>query len=563
MDLEKRQELYNRFKPIIDSKGNIVAQESSNKFLDFICYFYGDKDNLGQYIITKSPAPFHGDIVKDMFQSIKLYWITCPSNFGKSTIITKLYTIYSIIYFHEPYTLIASGMGDIAEGMLDDIRILFTENEKILAVYGDPQTTIGSIKSNKKLKDSAKFLEFGPNFGRAIVRCISWRSNGVRGSVRRGQRVTLFIGDDPESIEDCRTKDRHKHNLSWLNRDVIPRLDFERGRARIIGNLLSSGCMLAKIMLSQMWKGSHYSCLEVNSDGVEKSLFPSKFPTKVLQKLRSDLIADGRREEWDCEWMNIISEAKDKNIKGYDIHKGVYERHAGTNVLIFEDYPNPVPVNIYVSIDPAFGRDESLHDPRAIVTFAKGRVLKRNGLTGDSYYHNMVWILEEEKNWDDPAAVIDRLFELHRKYYLTGFVIEAISGQQILQTIYEMKASSDFFIAQNPLNEIFPKYQPPNKKMRIWNSLQSLCRLGSISIGAGCKLIREEMDTFQHIENPNLLDAVEFGIRFTETNTKDPNTTKENYHREQAGYSQYAHKRPKRKSDFRQWGPSTINSLRV
>jgi len=541
LDSKKRQELYDRFKPVVDSKGSIKATESSNRFLDFICYFWGDKNNVGQYVIYESPAKFHGDIVKDMFQAIKLYWITCPSNFGKSTVITKLYTIYRIIYFHEPYTLIASGVGDTSEKMLDEIRIYFTENEKIIEVYGNPQATIGTVNVGRKLKDSAKFLEFNKNFGYAIVRCIPWRSKGVRGSVRRGQRITLFIGDDPESIEDCRTKGRHEANLDWLNRDVIPRLDFRKGRCRVIGNLLSSGCMLAKIMLSQMWKGSHYSCLETDSKGVERSLFPSLFPTKVLQKLRDDLIADGRREEWDCEWMNIISEARDKNIKGYGIHKGIYERHAGTNVLIFEDYPNPVPVNIYVSIDPAFGKDEALHDPRAIVVFAKGRVLKRNGLTGDNYFQNMVWVLEEEKNWNDPSEVINRLFDYHRKYYLTGFVIEAISGQQILQDIYQMKAASDFFISKNPLNEIFPKYQPPNKKMRIWNTLQSLCSLGSLSVGSNCKMVREEMDTFQHLDNPNILDALEFGIRFTDTNTKDPNTTKENYHREKAGYSQYAH----------------------
>lgn len=365
------------------------------------------------------------------------------------------------------------------------------------------------------------------------IRAIGWRSKAVRGMNRQGWRISLFIGDDPEDVDDMDNHDISIKNERWLNRTVVPRLDREVGKVRVIGTMLAKHCMLGLLENDPRWRGRRYKALIKTETGEEKSYWEDKFPTEYLLHERETWTKAGKLEDWMFERQNEPPEYAEKKILGYGFHHGEYARWNGQNMLVSDEFEHPIPVYVYLAVDPAFGKDEEKHDPRAMVVFAKGRVLKRSDNTGDPYWLNKIWILEEVESWMEPASVIGAIMDYHKKYYLDAFVLEAIGGQQIYESLMDRYLSQDVFFARNPVQPVFPKYQPANKKKRIFNSLQPKAKLGQIDIKHEHVKIKMEFDNYDIIENPNLLDALEFGNRFTTECTVDHDKAqREHYRRE-------------------------------
>ncbi|MCK5018994.1 MAG: hypothetical protein KAS32_18180 [Candidatus Peribacteraceae bacterium] len=561
MTKEKRLEIYNRFAPVwADRELRVLdPDKTAERNSEFNVYFFGDPSLQGdlQYVVRNSVPDFHKKILSDMFNENPKYYITCPSGFGKSSIITKFHTIYRIIYFKEPYTIIASSGETIAREYVADIKHHLCENKKILEVYGNYKPHSKSARENKK-KWSESNLQFANG---SKLRAVGWCTSKIRGSVFGGSRVSLFIGDDPEDLEDTYSTTQMEKNRKWLTRTVAGRVDEDYGKIRVIGNLLSSDCMLAKLRKHTDWQGSIYTALVKDDDGAESSIWEDRFPVKKLQLDREKARQNGELEEWLYEKQNEIPESRESKIHGYGIHTGIYERYNGQNVLVLPDQAHPVPVNIFLAIDPAFGLDEKKHDPRGFVIFAKGVVLYRNQFSGKPYPVSKIWVLEEIKNWMAPDLVLDKAIEIHKKYYLEGIIIEAISGQQIYEPFMNKLAAQDQFYSQNPAHLIYIKYQKANKKKRIYNSLQNRCKLGQLDIHESIKEIKYEMDNFHITENPNLLDALEFGNANSYDCIADPRDVV---------YEERRHKKygerdepVKPRSNFRDWAPRNLNKMRV
>lgn len=551
----QKEEIKARFAPVWESPGVLNAWATAKRCAEWSKFFFGDKNQPAHYHVRENVPQFHIDYYAEMFSECKLSFICAPSEFGKTTTGTLIYPLYRIIYFNEPYTVIASRIAEIAEEYLAEIKSEITDNQKLISVYGSLKSTKKRGAREDQLRWSMGYVELANG---SRIRAVGWNGN-VRGRKRGAFRITLFIGDDPEEIEDVESVKTLKKNRRWLNRSVLKRLDKDYGKARITGTLLNQQCLLAYLSNNSLWKGKVYTALVKDEYGVERSIWEDRWPTAYLQAERASAEKNGELEDWYYERMNKPPDHLDKKIEGYIIHSGEYVREYGANALVFEDYPEPVPVYTWLAVDPAFGQDEDKHDPRGIVLFAKGRILKRNNYTGDPYWLNMLWVLEEKKEWMAPDQVLDVIMDYHKKYYLEGFIVEAISGQQIYEPLLARYTGSDYFYSQNPCQQIFPKHQPKNKKKRIANGLQPRCKLGQIAIRAEHEHIKSEFDNFNVIENPNMLDALEFGNRYsTECTVKSEKRKTDHYKRKKAikyGLSQ--------DTTWRGWAPSSLSDIGV
>lgn len=506
-----------------DVNGNLLNPEGiAEKIAEWSVYFFGDKEQEGHYHIRGEVPKFHKEIYKDLACDFKLYYISAPSEFSKTTIATLIYPLYRTAYYNEPYIVISSRVDDTAMELLDEIKNELRYNDKFKDVYGAllplPEE---KTKSRYKKKDSAHLIELENG---TIILCVSWGGN-VRTRKRKGYRITLFIGDDPEEVADCKSEAIIEANKVWLKRSVVPRIDKELGKVRIVGTRIGMRCTIANLMKDPNWKGRVYKAMvdDPNDPGKESvlpiekrfSIWEKRWSTKSLLVERRNKMIVGELDDWMYERQNEPMPSLLKNLRGYKYFAGEFERHHEQNLLHLEGYLDPIPIYNYHSIDPAFAQAES-SDERAQVTFAKGLLPIRLQTTGEMDYMTAIWVLEYDFDHKDPDTIIERALELHRKYYYHRLIVETIGGQKLYEFTAVKTMQKDPFLLKYPLDFDFIDYHERAKQDRIYSYFKPVLKLGQVFIRPGMDKLQDEFDYFLQCSHLHLLDALEFGCRRTE-----------------------------------------------
>ena len=523
------QNIIQHYAPVYIKQGVLDVDKTAQKIADWSVEFFGDPalETDGHYHIRTQVPDFHMELYCDLMSHYRLYYMTCPSDSGKTTHVSLIYPIYSHLYFNEPHIVLSSRVEDTTIGMLDSIKFEFEDNQKFISIYGDlkgdPKT------SNRYYRDDLIETTKG-----GIFRAVQVGGN-IRGRKRGSWRITLAIVDDPEELVDIESPKELMKHWDWINRSLEKRLDIGFGKLRLVGTRIGPNCCVERAIKDTRWKGKSYKALiEDDVTGNKKSFWEEKYPVSFLVAERLEAIRNKDLVSWMYERQNDPPVDIQRNLRGYRFHNLQYFRRNDQNVLIArtmkdltgeDDNKNlyladdPVPVNIYCSIDPAFANTANA-DPRAVVVFALGRILKTNELYGDPYWLNCIWILEYLYNWMSPEIIINVAHEFHKKYYLQGLTIEAISGAAIYESIMLKRFSGDRFFFDNPMSLQFLKWQPKDKGSRIYASLQPKVKFGQFYLRSDHVELIEECEIFDP-DNIHLLDAIEFGLRSATTNVID------------------------------------------
>jgi len=485
--------------------------ETTKRVIAWSMYFFGDPENEPHfYMRTQDIAPPHWGIHYSLALNYQYYYCTSPRELAKTSHV-RFNTLYRIYYKLEPYILLIGKVGDSGKAMLADLKFDIECNPKLLEVYGElrPQSRESVWSAH----------EIAPTNG------VYLRSIGLGGSVRSGQkkgwRYTLILGDDVEDSPDMREPSTLESHKSFWEREVEYAIDSTYGKVRYIGNLLGPGCLLDHIMKDKKYKGTSFHSL-VLPDGSPDllddpkeikgvSIWESYHPTERLRAQAKKAVEEGKRGIFLAERQNVIIPELTKELTGWVYHHMTFKRYEGVqNVLISDEYPDPIPVYTFLYIDPAFAEGDNA-DERVLMTVARGRVFKRIENIGEPIVFNMTWILEFDYNFMSPTKIIDRALELHKKYFYNSVVIEAIGGARIYAPMTNEKVVGDTFFAKYPFSPIFIKYQPPDKKGRIYAGLNPRLSLGQIAIRPEMKEIEHEGRLFDSMKSPHLLDSLQFG----------------------------------------------------
>jgi hypothetical protein len=432
----------------------------------------------------------------------RLYYISAPSEFGKTTIASVIYPLYRVFYYNEPYIVISSRVDDTAVELLDEIKNEISDNDKLISVYGDYRTT--------GLSWSDHFIELKNG---SKIRALGWGGN-VRGRKRGGYRITLFIGDDPEEVSDLNSESTLKAHRTWLKRSVVPRTDKEYGKVRVVGTRIGFGCTIDNLMNDPRWKGKVYKALVPDDKPIDQrvSIFEDKFSTKFLQNERLSYMKSGELEDWMFERMNEPVSSLNKNLKGVKYWRGEIERVNDQSLLHVEGILEPIPVYTYCAIDPAFGKADN-SDPRAILSFAMGQI-PVEVVGGELWMMNAMWALEYDYNRMDPDQIIDRFLDLHKKYIYRTMVIETVGGQKIYEFISQRSMQRDMFLVNHPVNVEFVDYHPQSKEDRVYQYFKSMLQLGQVHIRPEHYELEAEFNLFmQNPQGIHLVDAWEMAGR--------------------------------------------------
>lgn len=510
MDIDNKidaQELFWKFAPYNKDGNEYDADTISDRMAEWSIYFFKER-----HIKSGDVPGFHRDIYKDMASDFKYIVITAPSGFSKTTICTLIYPLYRNVYYREPYTIICTRTGESAIELFDEIKHELRYNEEFKRVYGAllPFADESESKRRKK-KDSARIIELENSTAIACMQI----GGQIRGRKRGGFRVTLFILDDPEEVQDLDSDTILKKNMRWLDRSAEPRLDKDYGKMRVLGTLIGHNCTVGKLMKRNRWVRREYKALIPQKGDENKdipledmvSIWEKRWPTKELQEELKQFKSEGRFADFLWERQNEPPTFLQKDLSGYQFYRGEFERWRDQNILHVEGLIAPIPVYTYHAIDPAFSQAESA-DERAQVTFAVGWM--PTAVSRKPF----VAVIEYDFDHKDPSEIIERALNLHRKYFYRELYVETVGGQKIYEYLGFKQLQADKFLLNHPLTPVFINYQGRNKLDRIYQMFSNYNKLKQFYIHPDHKEIQEELDLFMNASHLHLLDALEMGMKY-------------------------------------------------
>jgi predicted phage terminase large subunit-like protein len=182
--------------------------------------------------------------------------IAAPRGHAKSTVITLAYTLWSVLYGHERFVMIASATKDQASQHLKHIK--------------------DELESNPRLREDFPEV-LGPDAGK---RPAPWRGNKlqlpsgvmllavglgqqIRGLRHREHRPSLVIVDDLEMPEHVSSEDHRAKNREWFEKTLLKAGD-DRTNVILVGTVLHYDALLARLLTptqSPGWTTRRYRAL--------------------------------------------------------------------------------------------------------------------------------------------------------------------------------------------------------------------------------------------------------------------------------------------------------------
>lgn len=218
--------------------------------------------------------------------------VAAPRGHAKSTNLTFKGTIHSVLYGYKHYPIIISDSSDQADGFLENIKVEFEENERIIEDFGN---LVGKVWRNNVILTSTNIKVEAIGSGKKI-----------RGRKHRNYRPDLIVLDDVENDELVRTKEQRNKLYSWFTKAVSKSGDYYTDII-YIGTLLHYDALLAKVMANPRYQAKKYKAVIRFSD--------------------SELW-----EDWEKIYVDLSNESREEDARSFfELHKD--EMLSGTEVL--------------------------------------------------------------------------------------------------------------------------------------------------------------------------------------------------------------------------------------
>ncbi|MBW2018380.1 MAG: hypothetical protein JRJ01_16340 [Deltaproteobacteria bacterium] len=175
----QRQLVRDYFSPFNKATGKPYDPETLGKIIaEFSEFYFGDPGQEAHWHIRDPIPDFHRHIYRDLAQELRFYYITCPSEFGKTTLATLTQELSQ-------------------DEHLDNIKRELEENEKLLEFFGEQKPArVSRLTRHRPWSAAEVELPTG-----VVLRALGCMGK-IRGRKSGPIRPTLVIVDDPEEAED-------------------------------------------------------------------------------------------------------------------------------------------------------------------------------------------------------------------------------------------------------------------------------------------------------------------------------------------------------------------------
>ena len=242
--------------------------------------------------------------------------IAAPRGHSKSTTITIVYTLASVLFRNSRFVVIVADTETQASLFLGQIKQIIYNSEEIHTLFGLRMNDKGEVDFAKDSEtDIIVTFEDGQQF-RIMAKGAEQK---LRGMLWNGQRPDLIMIDDLMNEELVANKDRRDKLARWFYGSLIPCRSV-KGKIRFVGTVMNLDDPLEFTMPKERakttvvedlkiwshkkmgaWKSVKY---RAHNGDYSKLLWPSRYSATYFRELRSDFNERGLPDTYACEYLN-------------------------------------------------------------------------------------------------------------------------------------------------------------------------------------------------------------------------------------------------------------------
>lgn len=251
--------------------------------------------------------------------------MAAPRGFAKSTIVSKVYPLWLILYKKRRDICIISASETLAVEHLRYIKTHLESNPKVLAGWGN-------LKSEKWTENH--FIVNHPDGTRINV-----RAKGAGGQIR-GFRPDCLILDDIETDDSVESEDQRRKIKNWLFKACLNTL-LPGGQLLLIGTLIHPLSVLSDLLdMPNNWVKRKYQAYKDGVEAVGHELWPEKRPHDWLQARKAEIGSWAFAAEFmNDPKMDASMPIKDDHIRYWD------------------SLPNDL--SMVIAVDPAYSEEDN------------------------------------------------------------------------------------------------------------------------------------------------------------------------------------------------------------
>lgn len=234
------------------------------------------------------PAHFHRRLVSILEDTVQeMIAIIGFRGSAKSTHASMAYPIWQAIRGEHHFIILINDTGTQRDINIENIKTEFEENRLLRTDF-----PLVKPKGRSTLKWTKGELELANDV------FILGRSRGqkIRGLRYRQWRPSLVVGDDLEDLEWVRKKENRDKTERWLKSEVIPAIEETKAKLIIIGNLLHTDALMARLKKHKLMKVLEFPLYNRRTGEVT---WKAKYPTQAAidkQKARIEKTSIWLRE---------------------------------------------------------------------------------------------------------------------------------------------------------------------------------------------------------------------------------------------------------------------------
>lgn len=300
--------------------------------------------------------------------------LAAPRNHSKSTLITFLYVIWSLVTQRKFFTVIVSDIARISVGHTRNIKEEFETNERLCNDWGiilgrDWEQLIGAAKGEKEKWTDEEFVI---GFKKWDIRNNCWSNeledrakvlarmanNPLRGLRFGFRRPDLVIADDLENDELVDTPEQREKLAQWWDSAVEPMIEPPPvGQIILVGTVLHYGSLLNKMLnRPDLYVTRRYQAVIAakNDQGtsIQAPLWPERFSLERLAQLKAKNVLAFQKEYMNDPRDDTNRTFRSGWVQWYDAHDLGYR--PSTNKWYFRGKP----MVFYTGVDWSVGKDD-------------------------------------------------------------------------------------------------------------------------------------------------------------------------------------------------------------
>lgn len=411
-----------------------------------------------------------------------------PRGEGKSTLVTRLFTLYCLLTNQKRYiVLIMESLGQ-AYNMLEAIKAELETNPRIKMDFPDA-FGIGTTWQAEQIicRNSVKVQ-------------IAGSGKRLRGLVFGAYRPDLIILDDLENDEQVRSPEQRDKLHSWLTKTVLP-LGAVGDKCDVIyiGTILHYDSVLARTLSNKAWRTAKFKALPqfpINMklwDEWEQIYLTEgkEAGRQFYQRFKSEMDL-GAVVSWKSRGLLTLMEIRARD--GHATFDSEYQNDPINSAeALFTDfvYYSDLPKDLvyFGAVDPSLGKAGHNRDPSAILV---------GGISPDG----VLYVIEASIKKRLPDLIISDVIEYQKQYSCHLWLVESVQFQEFLRT--ELVKRSAQMGVPVPARAVIPH---SDKGLRI-ESLQPHIKNGLIRFHTAQSALLSQLRHYPKADHDDGADAL-------------------------------------------------------